>query len=124
MIREAVTELLKEHLGVEEVPLNVPPKPEWGDFSSAVCLSLAKQRRRPPMEIAREAAKSLESNLPLFVREVAVTPPGYLNFRVDWTSLGQHLISKILEEKDLFCRTAGNNKEKVFIEHTDRKSVV
>ena len=44
MIREGVIRLLKEHLEVEDVPLNVPPKPEMGDFSSAICLSLAKQR--------------------------------------------------------------------------------
>jgi arginyl-tRNA synthetase len=118
MIREGVIRLLKQHLGVEDVPLNVPPKPEMGDFSSAICLSLAKQRKRPPMEIAREAVKSLQSSLPPFVREIGVTPPGYLNFRVDWSSLAQHLISRIIEEKDLFCRPVHARKEKVFIEHT------
>ncbi len=117
MVREGVIKLLKEHLGVDEVPLNVPPKPEMGDFSSAICLSLAKQRKRAPTEIARETLKRLQSNLPPFIREIVVTPPGYLNFKVDWPSLAQHLISKIIEEGDL-SRPSVAKKEKVFIEHT------
>ena len=118
MIREGVVKRLKEYLEVEDIPLNVPPKSEMGDLSSAVCLSLAKQRKRPPMEIAREAIRSLESNPPPFIREMTVTPPGYLNFKVDWRALAKLLIPQVLEEKDLFGRPAGNQKEKVFIEHT------
>ena len=52
MIREKVVEKLRDVLGVEEIPINVPPKPEMGDFSSAICLALAKQRRQSPMDIA------------------------------------------------------------------------
>ncbi|OGP88752.1 MAG: arginine--tRNA ligase [Deltaproteobacteria bacterium RBG_16_47_11] len=118
MIREGVIKGLKEHLGVEEVPLNVPPKPEMGDFSSAICLSLAKERKRPPMEIARKTVESLQSNLPLFIREITVTAPGYLNFKVDWSPLAQHLIPQIIEEKDLFSKPADSQRERVFIEHT------
>ncbi len=63
MIREGVVGRLKELLAVEDIPVNVPPKQEVGDFSSAICLSLAKQRKRPPMEIAREVAASFGSNV-------------------------------------------------------------
>jgi arginyl-tRNA synthetase len=118
MIREGVVKRLKEYLQVEEIPLNVPPKREMGDFSSAICLSLAKQRKRPPIEIAKEAIQSLESNLPLFIREITLTPPGYLNFKVNWPALSQHLISQVMERGDLFGKPLDAKKEKVFIEHT------
>ncbi len=59
MIREGVATLLKELLGTEEIPFNVPPHREIGDFSSAVCLSLAKERHQPPMEIAKETIEQL-----------------------------------------------------------------
>lgn len=117
MIREGVIRSLREHLGVEEIPLNVPPKPEMGDISSAVCLSLAKQRKRSPMEIATETLKGLQANLPPFIRAMGVTPPGFLNFKVDWPRLAQHLISKIVDEND-FGRPSVAREEKVFIEHT------
>ena len=60
MIREGVAEALKNSLRMEEVPLNIPPQREIGDFSSAICLSLAKEKRRPPMEIAREVVEKLK----------------------------------------------------------------
>ena len=118
MIREGVTKFLKEVLNVEEIPLNVPPKQEFGDFSSAICLSLAKEKRQSPMEIARKTAEHLRLNLPPFIHEVTVSPPGYLNFKVDWSALAEHLIPKILEKGNLFGRLPSNQKEKVFVEHT------
>jgi arginyl-tRNA synthetase len=118
MIREGVVRLLKGLLGVEEVPLNVPPHREIGDFSSAVCLSLAKERRQPPMEIAKETIGQLRLKLPPYIREITLTPPGYINFKVHWPALAQDLIPQILEKGDLFGRPLSNKKEKVFIEHT------
>ncbi len=43
MIREAVAEALKKILGVGEIPVNVPPRREMGDFLECH-LSLACQR--------------------------------------------------------------------------------
>jgi arginyl-tRNA synthetase len=118
MIREGVAILLKGLLGVEEIPFNVPPHREIGDFSSAVCLSLAKERRQPPMEIAKETIEQLRSKLPPYIQEVTLTPPGYINFKMDWPALAQDLIPQILEKGDLFGRPLSTQKEKVFIEHT------
>jgi arginyl-tRNA synthetase len=118
MIREGVAILLKGLLGVEEIPFNVPPHREIGDFSSAVCLSLAKERRQPPMEIAKETIEQLRSKLPPYIQEVTLTPPGYINFKVNWPALAQDLIPQILEKGDLFGRPLSAKKEKVFIEHT------
>ena len=118
MIREEVVNLLKAHLGADEIPLNQPPNREMGDFSSAICLSLAKQKRRAPMEIAKEAIAALKQSLPPLIREITVTPPGYLNFKVDWPALAQSLLPQILDKGDLFGRPVPKEKEKVFIEHT------
>jgi len=118
MIREQIGKVLKEILNVEEIPFNIPPKREIGDFSSAICLSLAKERRQPPMEIARKTLERLTSNLPPFIQKITVSPPGYLNFKVDWPALAKELIPQILERGDLFGKPASVTKEKVFIEHT------
>jgi len=118
MIREGVAILLKELLGAEEIPFNVPPHREIGDFSSAVCLSLAKERRQPPMEIAKGTIEQLRSKPPAYIQEITLTPPGYINFKVDWPTLAEDLIPQILEKGDLFGRSLSVKKEKVFIEHT------
>jgi len=118
MIRESIAKLLREHLGVEEIPLNLPPRKEMGDLSSAICLSLGKQRRRSPMEIAKETAERLRPALPPYIRELTVTPPGYLNFKVDWPLLTRNLLPRILETGKDFGRPESSRGEKVFIEHT------
>jgi arginyl-tRNA synthetase len=118
MIRDGVVKILKEVLGVEDVPLNVPPKRDMGDFSSAICLSLAKQKKKPPMAIAKEVVQSLKANLPPFVDEITLTPPGYLNFKVNWPALAQRLIPEVVEKGDLFGRSLEARKDKVFVEHT------
>ena len=122
MIREGVVKRLKEYLQVEDMPLNVPPKREMGDFSSAICLSLAKQRKKPPMEIAKEVIQSLESNLPPFIREITLTPPGYLNFKVNWPALAQHLIPRSMERGDLFGKPLDARKGKGLCRTHERQS--
>ena len=118
MIREGVSKVLKELLNIEEIPLNVPPQRELGDFSSAVCLSMAKQRRQSPMKIAQEIAERLNLKLLPYIREIGVSPPGYLNFKVDWPALAQDLIPKIFDEGELFGKPVSPPRKKVFIEHT------
>ncbi len=118
MIREGVAKIFKELLNIEEVPFNLPPQRELGDFSSAVCLSMAKQRRESPMKIAQEMAERLKSNPPPYIEDIGVSPPGYLNFKVDWPALAQDLIPRILQEGEFFGKPGSEPKEKVFIEHT------
>ena len=118
MIKEGVAESLKKILGIEKIPFNVPPNPEWGDFSSAACSAVAKQRHQSSMILAQDTAAQLRSNLPPYIHEVTITPPFYLNFKVDWPTLAQDLIPEILEKGELFGRPLSVKKEKVFIEHT------
>ncbi len=118
MIREEVAKALKEFWNIEDVPFNIPPQKELGDFSSAICLSLAKQKKEPPMKIAREMAEQLRSKRPPYIQEIDVSPPGYLNFKVDWPALAQDLIPQILKEGEIFGKPTPKLREKVFIEHT------
>jgi arginyl-tRNA synthetase len=118
MIREEVAKALKEILNIEDVPFNIPPQKELGDFSSAICLSLAKQKKESPMKIAQEMAEQLRPKRPPYIQEIGVSPPGYLNFKVDWPGLAQDLIPQILKEGEIFGKPATKLKEKVFIEHT------
>ncbi len=118
MIREGVAKALKELLSIEDVPFNVPPQQELGDFSSAVCLSMAKQKRVSPMKIAQEVAERLKLQSIPYVHDVGVSPPGYLNFKVNWPALAQDLVPRILQEGKAFGKRMLAPKKKVFIEHT------
>ena len=118
MIKEEVATALRGLLNIEEVPFNVPPQRELGDFSSAICLSVAKQKKQAPMRIAQDVAERLKSNLPPYIHDVGISPPGYLNFKVDWPALARDLIPRILQDGESFGKPAVGTKKKVFIEHT------
>jgi len=118
MIREGVTKVLRELLEIEDIPFNVPPRRELGDLSSAICLSLAKHRRESPMKIALELTERLRSNLPPYIKEIGISPPGYLNFKVDWSAWAQDLVPRVLQEGEKFGKPALPPGKKVFIEHT------
>jgi arginyl-tRNA synthetase len=118
MIREGVTRVLRGFLKIEDIPLNLPPRQELGDFSSAVCLFLAKQRKGSPMKIAQELAERLRSNPPPYIKDIDISPPGYLNFKVDWSVLAQDLVPRVLQEGEIFGKPASQPGKKVFIEHT------
>ncbi len=118
MIREGLARVLRELLDIEDIPLNVPPRRELGDLSSAICLSMAKRRRESPMKIALEVAERLGSNLPPYIQEIGISPPGYLNFKVDWPGLARDLVPRVLQEGKKFGKPALPPNKKVFIEHT------
>ena len=68
-----------------EVPVDVPVDASrheaHGDYGSPICLSLARQLHRSPIEIARAIAEFVE---PVeYVAEVNVAPPGFINFTLD-----------------------------------------
>jgi arginyl-tRNA synthetase len=67
------------------IPLDVPPSPDLGDFSSTLALTLARQANLSP----RQAAEALAARLELpanLVERVDVSPSGVLNFhlRPEW----------------------------------------
>jgi arginyl-tRNA synthetase len=70
------------------------------------------------MKIAQETADHLRAKSPPYILEITVSPPGYLNFKVDWVSLARDLMGQIFKEGDLFGKSTSTQIEKVFIEHT------
>ncbi|GJL67478.1 MAG: arginine--tRNA ligase [Nitrospirales bacterium] len=69
-------------LRVDTIPTIVvePPKrPEWGDFSSSVAMTLASQVRQPPLKVAELLAAGLRAQFSDLFDHVNVVPPGFLN---------------------------------------------
>ena len=58
--------------------VDFPKREEWGDLSSSVAMVIAKQEKRPPLEVAKVIADHLHQSCP-FLAKVSVAPPGFLN---------------------------------------------
>jgi arginyl-tRNA synthetase len=56
-----------------------PKRPEWGDFSCNVAMTLASTVRLPPLKVAGVLATGLREQFPELFERVDVAPPGFLN---------------------------------------------
>jgi arginyl-tRNA synthetase len=86
------------------VSLEAPKRPEWGDVSSTVAMSLSASERRPPYEIAQIIIDHLEQRDALFNR-VEIARPGFLNLTVK-----QQLWMEVLHEIETQGIAYGHNE--------------
>jgi len=77
--------------------IEIPPKPDMGDFAFP-CFQLAKTLRKAPNLISQELKDKIDKSG--FEKVEAVG--GYLNFFVDKSYLAKNTLSKILTEKEKY----------------------
>ncbi len=77
------------------------------------CFSLAKEKRKDPVSIAKEIAASLKPSG--LVKIIEASGP-YVNFYANWNKLGKEIIGQILKEGENYGR--GKSKEKVMVEYS------
>ncbi len=116
--REEVKERIAKAAKVKknEVTLEKPPKPEFGDLAFP-CFTLSKKWKKPPVEIAEELHEKIEkakSSRSLIGRSEAVG--GYLNFFANWDRIGQKIIESVLKENEKFGR-GKRKKENIMVEY-------
>jgi arginyl-tRNA synthetase len=71
-------------------------RPEFGDWSTPAPLRAARVLRRSPMQIAEELRARLADTGAPYVREWTVSPPGYVNARLDDTTWAPAVIADAL----------------------------
>ncbi len=80
---EKVNESGQLPIGPIPSPIVEPPKrPEWGDFSCNVAMTLASAVRQPPFKVAEILAACLGEQFPDLFQRIDVAPPGFLNLTV------------------------------------------
>ncbi|TSC64705.1 MAG: arginyl-tRNA synthetase [Microgenomates group bacterium Gr01-1014_93] len=93
----SILSLLASNLGVKEAAflIETPKEKSHGDLSSNIALVLAKNLKKPPMEIANLLSESLqkESDLRQYFDKVEAIEPGFINFYFS----KQYLASQISE---------------------------
>jgi len=114
-IRQEISGLLAHATGMkkEEIAtsLESPPDPSFGDFAFP-CFPLAKTMRKNPELIADELAGKIKPEGPIKKIEPR---GGYVNFFVSWDSVGEDVLSDILDRNDDYGKSA-ENKETVLME--------
>ncbi|MGI6143951.1 MAG: arginine--tRNA ligase [bacterium] len=122
-IQERLREALKREFALaldqEEIPVEVPPNPEFGDLSSPLPLKLAKTLRQNPLAIAEKLQAILLKERPAYAKTITVTAPGYINFFLDFVALTRGLFDAVAVEKEKYGEVKVGKGKKVVIEHTN-----
>ncbi len=91
-IEQSVAKAVKKLWPTVDVKIDIvtPPNKEFGDYSCAVALQLAKVAGESPTSIAEKIKDSLGKIE--YIEEVTVTAPGYVNFKLDYPKLAEALL--------------------------------
>ena len=114
--KEAVKSLESaiESLGYEkpsEIKVEEPPNADLGDLASTVSFQLAKQLKKPPMEITKDILNVIE--IPDVFRAVEMKGP-YINFFINYDNFSKLVVDSIDEN---YGQLEDKNK-KIILEHT------
>lgn len=119
MIKEKITQELNKILkkmNVEDIPvsLDIPSKPEHGDFATSIALKLTKTLKKNPIEIAQYIVSHLPHKIE-DVEKIQIIKPGFINF---WISKNQLItqLDKFADGKFQFPKVHLGGNKKIMVE--------
>jgi arginyl-tRNA synthetase len=77
MVRNEIKNILKQLYPEEPIIVDYVPADKKGDYSTNLALRIARKSSTPPLQIAQDIAKKIDSPI---VSETIVYPPGFINF--------------------------------------------
>lgn len=97
--------------------LSVPANLEFGELSSSVAHEIARQLRKPPVEVAEKlkACTDLRSS-PLIAAVEVIS--GYVNFRLDYNKAGAEILNSVLRDTEEYGIVKTATPLRVAVEHT------
>lgn len=90
LIKELNEVLKKMKVDSVTITLDVPTKPEHGDFATSIALKLTKLLKKNPYAIAEEIVSHLPNKIP-DVEKIEIIKPGFINFWITKDQLLSHL---------------------------------
>jgi len=122
LLRRATCDVCRARFGFdvqpEAVSWEAPPEARFGDLSTPLALRMAKELRRPPLEIAGVLREGLEAaGLPL-VSRVTASAPGFVNVFIDAEQMVDSVLDQVASLGDGYG-WAEPRGVKVVVEHTN-----
>ncbi|MFH2137198.1 MAG: arginine--tRNA ligase [Candidatus Omnitrophota bacterium] len=127
-IKDSITDILKKAIKEcdftsQDIPVYFENQKEkrFGDWSAHIAMKLAKECRKPPMEIAKKLTAYLEKslaelNLKEKIKNIEIKPPGFINIFLS-NSAFYDVLKAIREEKCDFARNQYGLGKKILMEY-------
>lgn len=85
LIKSAVSENSYGELSADEITLDIPTDPRFGDLSTAIAMRLAKKHRKNPREVAQILVSALRKAIPgtaveSAIEDIKIEGAGFVNF--------------------------------------------
>lgn len=119
MIKKEIRRVLSERLGElgfelegEEISVDEPSNPEFGDYASSIALELGSEKEESPRQLAEQIAEGLEKD---GFSDVSVDGPGFINFELSSDLYGRSL-TRLLEESNPLSGYSKSRSENIQIE--------
>ena len=113
-ISSKLTQILNKSLSSLKYPnkefsLSAPKNSEFGDLSTSLALTLSKELKLSPIDIANNIVSNL--NIPeKLIDEVTVTKPGFINFKIS-NNYYHGMLKEIVNEKKYGFGSSGKGKK-------------
>jgi arginyl-tRNA synthetase len=119
-MKESIIENLRaaaQKLGanIDEISLEIPTNPDFGDFSTNLAMTLARDLKKSPMSIAEELLQHFHDDS---ISRFEIKAPGFINFFVNSINLVQTL-NTVVGEADNYGKNDFGANRKVVLEHTN-----
>lgn len=104
-----LSQILAPEFGSQQLAFLNPQLATQGDFSTPICLKLAKQTHQNPLELAAKIAAQLPQNP--YIQKVEAVAPGFINFFVS-----EQFLLEQLKQTELLTPTSSN--EHIIIDYS------
>lgn len=119
-IKKELQEIIKNSLNkcniyidYNDIVIEIPKQKENGDYSTNIALTLTKQLKKSPMEIAEDIKTNIKDKS---IKKIEIAKPGFINLFLQEEKYFQELNKIIKDEKHYGKSNIGNNK-KINIEY-------
>ncbi|NEX11341.1 MAG: arginine--tRNA ligase [Prosthecochloris sp.] len=99
----------------KEITIEKPSNKQFGDFSTNIALTLAKECRKNPRQLAEEISAKLEFR-PETVDKTTIAGPGFINFYLTPAFIMQS-VEQVLNEGDQFGKTCTGKGQTAIVEY-------
>ncbi len=108
--KQKLVQEIDKYISSEEITLEIPPDPKFGDFALP-CFPFAKELKRSPVEIASDLKGKIKAD---FIERTETKGP-YLNFFLDKHILADSVIREVEKEKKGYGKIS-LQKQKIMVE--------